>query len=140
MEHYPAMMGIVTVIVIACLFVWPPPSHADDTPILQITLDSGAPYYEPSVAIASTSTVISWKNRTPSAHTVRQDDCVLNEKPCLFDSGIVEPDGIFTIDTLAPGVYAYHCQLHPIMRGFLLIIDEAPSNLTSLSCIGMACR
>lgn len=93
-------------------------------PAFDIIIDSGAPYYQPAVARITTGAPIHWENPTPSHHTVTHNGCVTGG-PCLFDSGSVPPNGGYTVPGLPPGVYPYHCRLHPIMRGVLTVI-EAP--------------
>jgi plastocyanin len=44
----------------------------------------------------------------------------------MFDSGSMPPNGSFTLPGLPPGRYTYHCTLHPIMRGLVVITDPAP--------------
>ena len=41
----------------------------------------------------------------------------------IFDSGLIQPGGSFTLDTstLAPGNYAYLCRLHPWMNGEITV-------------------
>ena len=85
-----------------------------------INMENWAPYYLPNEAVIPSGTPIFWKNPTASPHTVRHDGCAL-KTTCLFDSGAVPPDGTFMIPGLAPGRYPYHCELHPIMRGELIV-------------------
>ena len=85
-----------------------------------INMESWAPYYRPFEAKIEIPSHITWNNPTASPHTVRHDGCV-NKGPCLFDSGAVLPNGSFTIQALPPGRYPYHCELHPIMRGELVV-------------------
>lgn len=108
-------------------------SHA---PVL-INMENWAPYYRPYEASIQSRTPIQWKNPTASPHTVRHDDCAKGG-PCLFDSGAVAPDGSYTITGLKPGRYPYHCELHPIMRGELIVEGqdvEASLKFTSLAQI-----
>ena len=95
-----------------------------------INMENWAPYYQPYVAEAQTNTPILWKNPTASWHTIRHDGCV-KEGPCLFNSGSVAPNKTFTLSGLKPGRYPYHCELHPIMRGELII--EGPDVEESLT-------
>jgi plastocyanin len=88
-------------------------------PVL-IEMESWAPYYRPFEADIQVQTAIRWNNPTASTHTVRHDGCA-KKGPCLFDSGAVPPNGSYTIKGLAPGRYPYHCELHPIMRGELVV-------------------
>lgn len=97
----------------------------------EILMENGSPYYVPAAATVASGTPIRWENPTPTHHTVTHSDCMKDDRPCLFDSGTVPPGGHFTVPGLPPGRYAYHCGIHPIMRGQLLVTDESstPSHL-----------
>jgi plastocyanin len=91
-----------------------------------ITLDGRAPYYEPAVAIVEQGVSIHWINPTASVHSIRHDACV-GRGACAFDSGPLNPDGIYVLSGLPPGQYGYHCALHPVMRGSLIVLNtEVP--------------
>lgn len=92
-------------------------------PTMNITIESGSPYYLPVTATVSAGTPVRWDNPTPSPHTVTHMGCVEGAGPCWFDSGPIGPDSTFTVPTLPPGRYPYYCQLHPIMRGLLIVTD-----------------
>ena len=89
------------------------------SPVL-INMESWAPYYRPFEAEIQVQSAVRWNNPTASTHTVRHDGCA-QKGPCFFDSGAVPPNGSYTIQGLAPGRYPYHCELHPIMRGELVV-------------------
>lgn len=93
-------------------------------PPLHITIDSGAPYFVPVSANVPSGTAIHWTNPTASPHTITHMACVDEEGRCMFDSGPILPDGQFTVPGLPPGHYSYYCQLHPIMRGVLVVSDS----------------
>lgn len=95
-----------------------------------ITMESWSPYYQPVEAIVPPHRAIKWTNPTASPHTIRHDGC-LRPGPCAFDSGAVPPDGAYMIPGLPPGRYAYHCEIHPIMRGELVVSDDAYELKTS---------
>ncbi|MBM4125392.1 MAG: hypothetical protein FJ246_10675 [Nitrospira sp.] len=95
-------------------------------PLFQITIESGSPYFLPASATVAAGAPIRWDNPTASYHTATHDNCVLGG-PCMFDSGSVAPNGNYTLPGLPPGRYPYHCTLHPIMRGTLIIVDQAPA-------------
>ena len=99
----------------------PPDSAASNTEI-DIAFQSSAPYYEPPVAVVPMGTPIRWVNATASPHSVRDDACI-DEQPCPFQSIAIPPDSSFAVAPLPPGRYAYHCELHPIMRGTLLVVE-----------------
>ena len=90
----------------------------------QIVLESWAPYYQPAVAVVPAGTAIQWINPTASYHSVRDNGCA-TDGPCLFDSGSVSPDGSFLLPGLPPGEYSYHCELLPVMRGKLVVVEPS---------------
>jgi plastocyanin len=97
----------------------------------RIVMEDGSPYYVPVTATVTSDSPIRWENPTPTHHTVTHNGCVEDGSPCLFDSGPVPPGGHFTVPGLPAGRYAYHCRIHPIMRGVLTVTDasSAPSHL-----------
>ena len=94
-------------------------SRASIGPML-ITMENWSPYYEPFEAVVQAHRPIKWMNPTPSPHTIRHDGCT-SPGPCAFDSGAVPPDGTYMLPGLPPGRYPYHCEIHPIMRGELIV-------------------
>jgi plastocyanin len=51
---------------------------------------------------------------------------------CAFQSLAVPPNASFMIAPLLPGRYTYHCELHPIMRGILIVL---PPQLAGVSAV-----
>ncbi|UCE64292.1 MAG: hypothetical protein JSU59_03885 [Nitrospirota bacterium] len=90
---------------------------------LRIQIDGLSPYYSPKAAHVSLGTVIRWENPTATHHTITHDGC-RNGGYCAFDSGAIAPKGKFSLNSLAPGKYPYHCTLHPIMRGIVVVQDD----------------
>ena len=88
---------------------------------VEITFETTSPYYHPQVAFVSTGTPVRWVNATGSPHSVRHDGC-LTDDHCAFQSIAVPPDSSFLIAPLPPGRYGYHCELHPVMRGTLVVL------------------
>ena len=85
-----------------------------------ITMEYWSPYYQPSKAVIQHGNKLQVVNNTSSIHTIRHDEC-LNSTQCLFDTGIVRPNGKISFPDLPPGEYTYHCELHPIMRGTIIV-------------------
>lgn len=106
----------------------PSPGAVVLDPVIDIAFQSSAPYYEPPVAVVPMGTPIRWVNATASPHSVRHDACI-DEEPCPFQSIAIPPDSSFVVAPLPPGRYAYHCELHPIMRGSLLVIDPSSTHM-----------
>jgi plastocyanin len=97
-------------------------------PPFRIAIDNEPPYYLPKSAVVLSSSVpIRWENTTGTTHTITQEGCDAGTV-CLFDSGLVRPDGSYELPGLPPGDYVYFCRVHPIMRGILSVKDpETPS-------------
>jgi Plastocyanin len=94
---------------------------------VQILMEDGSPYYVPVTATVTSGNPVRWDNPTPTHHTVTHDGCLEEGPSCLFDSGTVPPGSQFTIPGLPAGRYAYHCRIHPIMRGMLVVTDSPPA-------------
>jgi plastocyanin len=106
---------------------WPTEATA---PYTQITIENGSPYFVPKSVTVLSHMAIRWDNPTPTEHTITHKGCLEDGEPCAFDSGMVLPNGTFTIPGLAPGQYAYICRIHPIMHGVITVTDSAsPSQL-----------
>lgn len=88
-----------------------------------IRMEHWPPYYYPTEAVRWAGVPIQWVNATASPHTVQHDACGTG-KPCMFDSGKIAPGDTFMLPGLPPGRYPYHCQLHPIMGGTVIVEDQ----------------
>jgi plastocyanin len=62
-----------------------------------------------SVSVPAGSTV-TWRNTGNAPHTVTAFNGA-------FDSGTLSPGGSFSETFSAPGVFMYHCEIHPNMVG-----------------------
>jgi plastocyanin len=124
----PKLHMIAGILTIGVLAAWP---TAATPPHTSIIIDSGSPYFVPKSATVSTGSPIRWENPTPTEHTITHTGCLEDDRSCAFDSGIILPNGTFTLPGLAPGRYPYLCRVHPIMRGTILVTDSAtlPSQL-----------
>ena len=89
---------------------------------LRIQIEAWSPYYSPALASVLSGTLVRWENPTATHHTVTHDGCQQGGS-CLFDSEAIPPSGVYELPGLPPGHYPYHCTLHPIMRGVLVVTD-----------------
>lgn len=98
---------------------------------VRIMMEDGSPYYIPIAPTIESHTPIQWDNPTPTHHTVTHSGCQNDGSSCLFDSGAVSPGSSFSVPGLPAGRYTYHCRIHPIMRGQLIVTDSpsTPSQL-----------
>jgi len=108
--------------------VWPTSATPTYT---HITIEDGSPYFVPATVTIVSGSPIRWENPTPTHHTITHNACVDESGPCAFDSGTMPPGDTFTLSGLPSGHYAYHCRIHPIMRGVLTVTESSqmPSQL-----------
>jgi plastocyanin len=72
--------------------------------------------FEPATAvlIIGVNSSVVWVNEDSAPHTVHSN---IPE----FDSGIIPPGGEFHHRFTKPGVYPYHCHLHPWKTGTIIV-------------------
>lgn len=75
-----------------------------------------------TVVIGLNNTV-TWTNNDASVHTVTSTTVPAGASP--FDSGLLAQGGTFTYTFVTPGVYDYHCTIHPWMTGSVRV-EAAP--------------
>lgn len=117
------MTAVQIVLMCALFMVGVMPSMATP-PHFEILIENASPYFSPSAATVTTGTPIRWDNPTPTEHTITHDGCI-TDGPCAFDSGTMPPNERYTVPSLPPGLYPYHCRVHPIMRGTLTVTNSA---------------
>jgi YVTN family beta-propeller protein len=66
--------------------------------------------FSPATITISAGQSITWTNADPVDHTTTSDTQV-------WDSGSLAQNGTFTTTFSQPGTYAYHCTIHPFIRG-----------------------
>lgn len=89
--------------------------------------------FSPSVITITAGTVVTWTNLDAAPHTTTSD--IGSTDP--WDSGTLGQGGTFTRTFNAPGVYGYHCAIHPAMQGTLVVLAaESPQAPLGLSVKG----
>ena len=85
----------------------------------------------PTYLTVYTGTMVTWNNEDTVAHTVTSDNAVGNVQ---FDSGTLQPNNRFSFFFSQPGIYAYHCNIHPFMHGTVIVTATgATTNTTPAS-------
>lgn len=120
---------IATLLVALSTFIIATPV-APMSSVYRIELNGFAPYYSPVTGTTYAHQPVEWVNETASPHTITHDGC-LTDTPCAFDSGPLAANARFGMYNLKPGIYPYHCRLHPIMKGTLIILN--PTKEPSIS-------
>ena len=69
--------------------------------------------FSPAQVTVSTGAVVTWTNSDSAAHTVTFDDGL--------DCGRLAGGGTVSATFPTAGSYAYHCTIHPSMRGTVVV-------------------
>jgi plastocyanin len=91
-------------------------SGRDGAPTLTVSIHDGQ--FDPQTLNVAPGTTIRWINRGAETHTVT----ATNE---TWDSGELSPDESYQARFKKPGTYEYVCELHPKMRGTIVVGETA---------------
>lgn len=70
--------------------------------------------FNPGTITVPAGTATVWGNQDGEAHTSTSD-------AGLWDSGVLEAGQSFSLTLTALGVFPYHCEIHPFMRGTVVV-------------------
>ncbi|MGH2616305.1 MAG: cupredoxin domain-containing protein [Thermomicrobiales bacterium] len=70
--------------------------------------------FDPSALFVSAGDTVEWANVGAAPHTVDSDTGI-------FSSGTIDPGGGYSTTFEADGVFTYHCDIHPQMRGTVIV-------------------
>jgi YVTN family beta-propeller protein len=70
--------------------------------------------FAPATITIKAGQSVTWTNADPVDHTATSDDGV-------WDSGDMAPNATFSTTFAQPGTYAYHCTIHPFIRGTVVV-------------------
>jgi plastocyanin len=91
-------------------------------PLAQAAASSGVTIsgfaFRPSAITAQVGDTISWTNADAAPHTATADDG-------SFDTGTLDRDGSGAHTFTRAGTFAYHCTIHPSMRGTVTVLSSA---------------
>jgi len=72
--------------------------------------------FAPASVTVTAGSVVTWTNSGPSVHTTTS-----NASPPVWDSGNLAKGAKFSHTFAKPGTYAYHCSIHPQMKGTVVV-------------------
>ncbi len=73
--------------------------------------------YDPPTIEVPVGARVTWTNHDSAPHTVTSDDR-------SFDSGRLNQGDQYTFAFDRPGSYSYHCDLHPDMKGTVVVVED----------------
>ncbi len=91
----------------------PPPPSIPSAPSVTIGIKNFS--FTPGALSIKAGTKVTWVNNDTVAHTVTADS------GNLFDSNTLVPGQVFSFTFSAPGSVAYHCAIHPMMKGIITV-------------------
>jgi plastocyanin len=90
----------------------PGPHPAAALPVGGLSIVIGDNVFNPGTTRVAAGTTVTWVNHGRVRHTVTSANTV-------FDSGVMSPEGIFSVRFDNPGTYPYVCDIHPGMKGVI---------------------
>lgn len=94
----------------------PAPAPAPENPAPpSVTVDIKNFSFNPSAVTVKTGTKVTWTNNDSVSHTVTSDS------GNLLDSPILSPGQSFSFTFTNPGSANYHCNIHHMMKGAIVI-------------------
>lgn len=93
---------------------------------VSVSIASGASSYpnkgftpDNITVVMGVNNTVTWTNNDVSIHTVTSSTVPPGASP--FDSGFLDTGATFTYTFTTPGVYEYHCTIHPWMTGSVTV-------------------
>lgn len=108
-RHYPYFIAIL--ILAAAVLTLRTPARAGDTAVAAKIANFA---FAPPTLTVHAGGVIAWTNTDDEPHTVVADNGA-------FKSHALDTGEVFTQAFATPGVYSYHCSLHPYMVGKIVV-------------------
>ena len=73
--------------------------------------------FNPNTLMVKTGTTVTWVNLDSAPHTIASDP----GSPVAFSSDSLFTGGSYRFTFSQPGTFAYHCTIHPKMRGTIIV-------------------
>ncbi|HEV3059936.1 MAG TPA: plastocyanin/azurin family copper-binding protein [Vicinamibacterales bacterium] len=91
------------------------PSNGTPVSIPAGASNLGASAYSPNPITVTAGTTVTWTNGDSTPHTATSDTAG------IFDSGSIQPGGMFSTMLQTRGTVTYHCTLHAGMVGTIIV-------------------
>ena len=85
-----------------------------------VKVSIGDNFYKPKGLTIKRGQSISWRNQGAVAHTVTSD----SDSSVKFDSGSVEPGGVYALKPNTAGKITYHCTIHGKVQSGTVTVDR----------------
>jgi len=82
--------------------------------------------FTPATMQVAQGTTVTWTNNGPTNHTTTADGGA-------WDSGVLPAGKSFSFQFNTPGTFAFHCSIHPNMKGTITVAAAAASPAASAS-------
>lgn len=91
-----------------------------------VTIDTTSDYkviiqasqFSPASLTMLIGTKVTWTNMDTDTHSVVSDDAT------SFSSGNISTGASFSFIPAVPGTYAYHCGIHPTVKGIIYVVNR----------------
>lgn len=85
-----------------------------------VKVSIGDNFYKPKDLTIKRGQSISWRNQGAVAHTVTSD----SDSAVKFDSGTLNPGGVYALKPGAAGKITYHCTIHGKVQSGTVAVDR----------------
>jgi plastocyanin len=85
-----------------------------------VKVSIGDNFYKPKDVTIKRGQSISWRNQGAVAHTVTSD----SDSTVKFDSGTVNPGGVYALKPGTAGKITYHCTIHGKVQSGTVTVDR----------------
>jgi plastocyanin len=92
-----------------------PRSNNDQTAMSDVSIVDFA--FQPMAIFVGVGETVEWTNTGNADHTVDSDTEI-------FESGTIDPGETYSYTFDDPGIFPYHCDIHPHMRGMVVVTGQ----------------
>ena len=89
-------------------------TNTSQTPVTGTNITIQNFKYSPETITIKSGSSITWTNQDRVGHSATADDN-------SFDTGVLDQGQSKTITFSKPGTYAYHCNVHPMMKATVIV-------------------